>query len=85
MQSGHFNTHGTRKGAAVCTSSVTTMPASLAEIVNCGEWKISMMFEVYLGFADTGDKYLGQILAGLLPKSADFAVTPPHFKFGMEN
>ena len=82
---GHFDPHGTRKGAAVCASSGTTLPASLAVIANRGEWTISMMFEVYLGFAEPGDQYLGRLLAGLLPNSADFAVIPPHFSCGMEN
>ena len=44
-----------------------------------------MMFEVYLGFAEPGDQYLGRLLAGLLPNSADFTVIPPHFSYGMEN
>ena len=82
---GHFNPHGTRKGAAVCASSGTTLPASLAAIANRGEWTISMMFEVYLGFAEPGDQYLGRLLAGLLPNLADFSVIPPHFTCGMEN
>lgn len=82
---GHFNPYGTRKGAAVCASSGTTLPGSLAAIANRGEWTISMMFEVYLGFAEPGDQYLGRLLAGLLPNSAEFGVIPPHFICGMEN
>ena len=35
-------------------SYATTLPASLAEIENPGERKISIMFEVYLGFVDPG-------------------------------
>ena len=85
VRAGHFNPHGTRKGAAVCASSGTTLPASLAAIANRGEWTISMMFEVYLGFAEPGDQYLGRLLAGLLQNSAEFAVIPPHFTCGMEN
>ena len=85
MRTGHFNPHGTRKGAAVCASSGTTLPASLAAIANRGEWTISMMFEVYLGFAEPGDQYLGRLLAGLLPNSSEFGVIPPHFICGMEN
>ena len=63
----------------------TTLPASLAAIANRGEWTISMMFKIYLGFAEPGDQYLGRLLAGLLPNSANFAVIPPHFTCGMEN
>ena len=85
VRAGHFNPHGTRKGAAVCASSGTTLPASLAAIANRGEWTISMVFEVYLGFAEPGDQYLGRLLAGLLPNTAEFAVIPPHFLCGMEN
>ena len=81
----HFNAHGTRKGAAICASSGTTLPASLAAIANRGEWTISMMFEIYLGFAEPGDQYLGRLLAGLLPNSSTFAALPPHFTCGMEN
>ena len=85
MRVGHFNPHGTRKGAVVCASSGTTLPASLAAIANRGEWKISVMFEVYLGFAEPGDQYLGRLLAGLLPYSAGFSVIPPHFICCMDN
>ena len=85
VRAGHFNPHGTRKGAAVCASSGTTLPASLAAIANRGEWSIGMMFEIYLGFAEPGDQYLGRLLAGLLPNSEEFAAIPPHFSAGMEN
>ena len=44
-----------------------------------------MMFEVYLGFADPGDQYLGRLLAGLLPNSEDFSVILLHFISGTEN
>ena len=82
---GHFNPHGTRKGAAIRASSGTTLPASLAAIANRGEWKVSMMFEMYLGFAEPGDQYLGRLLAGLSPNCSSFACIPPHFEEGMEN
>jgi hypothetical protein len=81
----HFNAHGTRKGAAICASSGTTLPASLAAIVNHGEWTISMMFEVYLGFAEPGYHYLGHLLAGLHPNKMSFAALPPHFICTMED
>ena len=73
------------KGAVICASSGTTPPSSLAAISNRGQWSVSMMFEVYLIFADPGDQYLGILLAGLLPKKASFAALPPHFTCGMEN
>ena len=41
--------------------------------------------EVYLGFAEPGDQYLGRLLAGLLPNDSSFSCIPPHFIFGMEN
>ena len=85
IRANHFNPHGTRKGAAICASSGTTLPASLAAIANRGEWTVSMMFEIYLGFAEPGDQYLGRLLAGLNPNKATFAVIPPHFNEGMEN
>jgi hypothetical protein len=61
------------------------MPASLPAIANRGEWTVSMMFEVYLGFAEPADQYLGRLLAGLEPNRATFACIPPHFVCGMEN
>ena len=85
IRANHFNPHGTRKGAAICASSGTTLPASLAAIANRGEWTVSMMFEIYLGFAEPGDQYLGRLLAGLNPNKATFAVIPPHFIEGMSN
>ena len=54
MRAGHFNPHGTGNGAAVCVSSGTTLPVSLAAIANWGERKISMMFEFYLGSVESG-------------------------------
>ena len=66
-------------------SSGTTLPASLAAIANRGEWTVSMMFDIYLGFAEPGDQYLGRLLAGLDPNKAEFATLPPHFVEGMEN
>ena len=44
-----------------------------------------MMFEIYLGFAEPGDHYLGRLLTGLDPNKASFAAIPPHFTCGMEN
>ena len=85
IRAGHFHPHGTRKGAAVRASSGTTLPASLAAIANRGEWTVSMMFDIYLGFAEPGDQYLGRLLAGLDPNKAEFATLPPHFVEGMEN
>jgi hypothetical protein len=41
------------------------------------------VFDVYWTFAQTGDQYLGKILAGFDPR--DFACFPAHFIVGMEN
>ncbi len=43
------------------------------------------MFEVYLGFAEPGDQYLGRLLAGLHPNKTSFAALPPHFICTMED
>ena len=43
------------------------------------------MFDIYLGFAEPGDQYLGRLLAGLDPNKSEFATLPPHFVEGMEN
>ena len=85
IRANHFHPHGTRKGAAIRASSGTTLPASLAAIANRGEWTVSMMFDVYLGFAEPGDQYLGRLLAGLDPNKGSFSCIPPHFTEGMEN
>lgn len=60
----------------MCVLSGTTLLSSLAVIVNLGEWNIGMMFEVYLGFAELGDYYLGRLLSELLPNLVDFALIP---------
>ena len=44
-----------------------------------------MMFEVYLGFSDPGNQYLGRPLDGLLPNKASFYALLPHFTCGLEN
>ena len=63
----HACSHGTRKGAAIEATSGTTLPASMAAVANRGEWSLSMVFDIYLGFSEPGDQYLGHILAGLQP------------------
>lgn len=85
VRENHFSIHGVRKGAAILGSSGTTMPASLSAIANRGEWSVSVMFDIYLGFAEPGDCYLGRILAGLSPNKTNFDAIPPHFTVGMEN
>ena len=85
VRSDHFKIHGIRKGSAIYATSGTTLPASLAAVANRGEWKVSIMFDIYLGFAEPGDQYLGRILAGLNVNDDSFAVLPPHFVCGMEN
>ena len=57
----------------------------MAAIANRGEWTVSMMFDVYLGFAEPGDQYLGRLLAGLYPNKGSFSCIPPHFTEDMEN
>ena len=37
------------------------------------------MLDIYWKFAESGDHYLGSILAGLYPCSVDFGVLLPHF------
>jgi hypothetical protein len=38
------------------------------------------VLDVYWHFSEPGDQYLGRILAGLEPNSAQFAVLPPYWK-----
>jgi hypothetical protein len=35
-----------------------SIPEYLVAITDRGEWTISMIFEIYLGFAEPGDQYL---------------------------
>ena len=37
------------------------------------------MLDIYWNFSESGDHYLGCILAGLDPHSADFGVIPTQF------
>ena len=76
---GHVSSHGTREGAAIEATSGTTLPESLASISNRGEWSLSTVIDIYLGFSEPGDQYLGFILAGFSPNSATFSCLPPHF------
>ena len=81
----HANSHGTRKGAGVEATSGTTCPPPIPSVAGRGEWSMGKVFDVYWTFAHAGDQYLGGILAGLDPNSANFACIPPHFEEGMEN
>lgn len=82
---GHTKMHGTRKGAALHATSGTTVPPPLPSVANHGEWSQGAVFDVYFLFAEPGDQYLGQCLAGLDPNLKDFAVLPPHFNVGLED
>ena len=81
----HANSHGTRKGAGVEATSGTTCPPPIPSVAARGEWSMGKVFDVYWTFAHAGDQYLGRILAGLDPNSANFACIPPHFEEGLEN
>ena len=81
----HANSHGTRKGAGVEATSGTTCPPPIPSVAGRGEWSMGNVFDVYWTFAHAGYLYIGRILAGLDPNSANFACIPPHFEEGMEN
>jgi hypothetical protein len=77
--------HGTRKGAGTYSTSGTTFPPPLSSVAHRGDWSQGQVFDIYLQFADPGDQYLGRILAGLDPNSAEFASLPPHFTIPSTN
>ena len=81
----HANGHGIRKGAAIKGTSGTTCPPPPSSVAHRGEWSLGKVFDIYWLFAESGDQYLGRILAGLDPNSIEFAVLPPHFIVGIEN
>ena len=81
----HANAHGIRKGSATKATSGTTCPPPPASVAHRGEWSLGKVFDIYWLYAESGDQYLGRILAGLDPNSLVFAILPPHFIEGMEN
>ena len=85
IRPGHANAHSTRKGAAVAARSGTTCPPPPSSVARRGEWILGKVFDIYWLFAESGDQYNGQILAGLDPHSNKFGVLPPHFIVGIEN
>ena len=76
---GHACSYRTRKGSAIEVSSGTTLPASMAAIANRGEWNLSTVMDIYLGFAEPGDHYLGRLLTGLDANSLTFAAISSTF------
>ena len=81
----HANAHGIRKGSATKATSGSTCPPPPASVAHRGEWSLGQIFDIYFLYAESGDQYLGRILAGLDPNSMIFAILPPHFVEGMEN
>jgi hypothetical protein len=73
------HSHGNRKGAGMHATSGTTAPPPLSSVAHRGEWSQGTVYDIYLLFAEPGDHYLGRILAGLDPNSANFAVLPDTF------
>lgn len=85
IRPGHANAHGTRKGAAVASTSGTTCPPPPSSVARRGEWSLGKVFDIYWLYAECGDQYCGRILSGLDPHSSSFGTLPPHFTVGMEN
>ena len=81
----HINGHSMRKGSATFSSSGSTVPPPLPSIFHRGEWSLGVILDIYWKYAESGDFYLGRILAGLDPESSNFGILPPHFTVGNEN
>ena len=82
---GHFNPHGTRKGAAVHVTTATMDPPPIPSVMLRGEWSMGKVIEVYWRYSKLGDTYLGRCLAGLFPNKPQFGILPPHFTVGSDN
>ena len=76
IRKNHFHPYGIHKGTATQATSGTTCPPSTASIANRGEWSLGSVLEVYWHFSEPGDQYLGRVLTGLDPNSANFGVLP---------
>jgi len=75
----HANAHDWRKGSATYATSGTTCPPSTPSIARRGEWSMGKVLDLYWHFAETGDYYLGRVVAGLDALLSTFKILPPHF------
>ena len=76
----HVNAYGMRKGSATLATTCTTCPPPIPSVARRGEWSMGAVLDVYWHFGQTGDEYLGRILALLDPMKENFATLPPHWK-----
>lgn len=81
----HFGPYGMRKGASTHASTSTTAPPPTPSIILRGEWSLGEVLDVYWKYAESGDQYLGRVLAGFQPNNTSFDLLPPHFTVGLEN
>ena len=75
----HANSHGLKKGSATHAASGTTLCPSVTAIVKRGDWSMGKILDIYWKFANTGDYFLGRVLALLDPNSSDFESLPLNF------
>jgi hypothetical protein len=81
----HFGPYGMRKGASTHASTSTTAPPPTPSIILRGEWSLGEVLDIYWKYAESGDQYLGRVLAGFQPNNTSFVLLPPHFTVGFEN
>ena len=75
----HANAYGLRKGGATYATAGTTCPPDTVVVARRGEWSMSKVLDIYMHFAQSGDCFLGRVLACLDALKPSFNVLPPHF------
>jgi len=71
--------HSIRKGSATYSVSGTTSAPSHNSVKRRAGWSYGGSEDRYLQIDAAGDQYVGRIVCGLNPLSADFGLLPPHF------
>jgi hypothetical protein len=75
-----IGTHSLRKGAATYVTSGTTVGASFSSVHLRAGWSLGGVLDRYMFQSDAGDNYVGRLVCGLPPTTADFAILPPFFQ-----
>lgn len=76
----YIGVHSIRKGSATYACNGTTCAPSIAAICNRAGWSMGKVQNIYIKYEAAQDQYVGRILSGTDPNSADLAQTPPFFR-----
>jgi len=74
-----IGSHSTRKGSASLVACGTTAAPSMTSGLLRGGWALPGVGDTYFHPDPASDHYIGRMLAGLDPMTANFAVLPPFF------